>query len=128
MPIPAKSVLIVDDNPGVRAALRAFLRNREGIRVCAEAVDGTDGVNKAREYKPDLVLMDVVMPNLNGFEAAAAMRKLLPKTRIVVFTMFGDIVGEALARAVGVDLIVSKQNTDVLMQQLQALLDSSRIC
>ena len=130
MPGPTTSVLIVDDNPGVRHALRALLRQRAGLHVCAEAVDGTDAVSKASEHKPDLVLMDVLMPNLNGLEAAAVIRKLVPTTRIVVFTMYGDVIGQSLANATGINLVLSKTgDTHALIQELQQVLlrDSSRL-
>jgi len=97
------------------------------MRVCGEAADGTDAVKKASECKPDLILMDVVMPNLNGLQAAAAIRKLLPETRIVIFTMFGDVIGKSLAKAVGVDLVITKgTSTQSLIQQLQPLLEGPK--
>jgi len=127
MPGPITSVLVVDDNAGVRAALSGFCRHQPDMRVCGEAADGTDAVKKASECKPDLILMDVVMPNLNGLQAAAAIRKLLPETRIVIFTMFGDVIGKSLAKAVGVDLVITKgTSTQSLIQQLQPLLEGPK--
>jgi DNA-binding NarL/FixJ family response regulator len=118
------SVLIVDDSTSVRNALRQLFANTSDMQICAEAVDGVDAIKKAEKYKPDLVLMDVVMPNLNGLAAAAAIRHLQPKTRIVVFTMFEEIVGKSMARAAGVDLVLSKANdTQALVQRLQRLLE-----
>lgn len=102
-----KSVLIVDDNSEIRSALRSFLERR-GYRVSGEAVDGVDAIHKAEEQKPDLVLMDLAMPNLSGAGAAAVIRKTVPNTRIVIFTLYSDAVGMHLAHTLGVDLVIDK--------------------
>ena len=102
-----EAVLIVDDNPGVRSALRAFLERR-GYRISGEAVDGVDAIHKAEEQKPDVILMDLAMPNLSGAGAAAVIRKTVPDTRIVIFTLYSDTVGRHLANALGVDLVIDK--------------------
>jgi DNA-binding NarL/FixJ family response regulator len=103
-----KSVLIVDDNFNVRAALRAFVERNLGLQVCASASDGTEAITKAAQLKPDLVIMDLAMPVMNGLDAAAIIRKTVPDSRIVVFTLYSDTLGEFLAKAAGVDLVVSK--------------------
>jgi DNA-binding NarL/FixJ family response regulator len=103
-----KAVLIVDDNSLLRSALRRFLEQNTDIQVCGEAADGAEAIEKAREFRPGLILMDFSMPALNGLEAAWAIRKVMPDTRIVVFTLYSDMVGQAMAKASGVDLVVSK--------------------
>lgn len=103
-----QSVLIVDDNFNVRAALRAFIECTMGMQVCAWAANGAEAIKKAEEHKPALVLIDLSMPVLNGLDASSAIRRVLPETRIVIFTLYSDMLGELLAKAVGVDLIVSK--------------------
>lgn len=108
MPADPKSVLIVDDNFTIRAALRAFIERTMGMQVCGSVANGADAVAKASEEKPNLVLMDLSMPVMNGLEAASAIRKAVPQSTIVIFTLFSDHLGELLARASGVDLIVSK--------------------
>jgi DNA-binding NarL/FixJ family response regulator len=118
-----KSVLIVDDNFNIRGALRAFLERSLGMEVCDSARDGSEAIKKAKEQKPDLVLMDLSMPLMNGLEAATAIRKALPDTRIVVFTLYSDTLGKLLAKAAGVDLVVSKSDgTAGLLHALSSLL------
>jgi len=108
MSAQTKSVLIVDDNFNIRAALRAFIECATGMQVCDSAGNGADAIAKASEKKPDLVLIDLSMPVMNGLEAASAIKKALPQAHIVVFTLFSDNLGELLAKAAGVDLVVSK--------------------
>ena len=67
-------VLIADDNNKVRRGLRSTLEAIPGVQVCAEAEDGIEAVRKAADTRPDLVILDIVMPNANGFEAATKLR------------------------------------------------------
>lgn len=69
-----------------------------------------DAIEKAKSLKPDLILLDFAMPRLSGIEAASVLKKLMPKLRIVLFTMFDDVVAESLITAVGVDVVLSKPN------------------
>lgn len=119
----SKEVLIADDNLLVRAALRVFLEGSTGLKVCGEAADGTEAVLKAKELRPSLILMDLSMPNMNGIEAAWLIRQVLPKTRIVVFTLYSDRIGQMLAAKAGVDLVVPKtEGAAGLMKALHPLL------
>jgi NarL family two-component system response regulator LiaR len=119
-----QSVLIVDDHDFVRAGLRLFFEQRTELHVCGEACNGAEGVKIAKECKPDLVLMDLRMPEMNGAEAAAAIRKELPDTRIVVFTLFTDAFGRFMAKATGVDVVVSKsEGLTGLEKALEKLLE-----
>ena len=102
------SVLIVDDNPVVRNAMRDLFESWTDWKIGGEAEDGVEAIRKAVELKPDLVLLDVSMPRLNGIEAASILKKMFPDVRIVVFTMFDDSLGSTLRSAVGVDLVVPK--------------------
>jgi DNA-binding NarL/FixJ family response regulator len=83
-------VLVVDDHAVVREGLRTFLRLQHGIEVVGEAGDGVAAVEEARRLAPDVVLMDLVMPGVDGVEAMQRIRAERPKTRIVVLTSFGD--------------------------------------
>jgi DNA-binding NarL/FixJ family response regulator len=103
-----ETVLIVDDNASIRFALRHFLEKTTRMQVCGEAADGLEAVIKAKSLSPDLILMDVSMPRMNGIEAASVIRKKKPDVRIVAFTLFPHVIGFSLARASGVDLVVSK--------------------
>jgi DNA-binding NarL/FixJ family response regulator len=101
-------VLIADDKSAIRSALRLFLRQRPDLEICDEAADGMEAVEKARSLKPDLILLDVSMPVMNGLQAAAILRRMLPATAIILFTMYSDNLRVALDSSVGVDAILAK--------------------
>ncbi len=81
-------VLIVDDHSVVREGLRAFLELQDGIEVAGEAADGAEAIEQARRLRPDVVLMDLVMPQVDGVEAMRGLRGLSPETRVIVLTSF----------------------------------------
>jgi two-component system, NarL family, response regulator LiaR len=81
-------VLIVDDHAVVREGLRAFLELQDGLEVVGEAGDGEEAVAEATRLKPDVVLMDLVMPKLDGVGAMRQLRELVPTARVVVLTSF----------------------------------------
>ncbi len=83
-------VLIVDDHPVVRRGLRTFLELHDDVRVLAEAATGSDAVSLAEELVPDVVLMDLVLPDFDGIEATRRIRGVSPSTRVVVLTSFAD--------------------------------------
>lgn len=83
-------MLVVDDHAVVREGLRAFLELQDGIEVAGEAADGEEAVAAAERLRPDVVLMDLVMPRLDGLAAMRALRERLPGTRVIVLTSFLD--------------------------------------
>jgi two-component system, NarL family, response regulator LiaR len=83
-------VLVADDHAVVREGLRTFLRLQEGIEVVGEAGDGAEAVAEARRLEPDVVLMDLVMPKLDGVEAMRQIRAERSETRVIALTSFGD--------------------------------------
>jgi DNA-binding NarL/FixJ family response regulator len=89
MPEPIR-VLIVDDHAVVREGLRSFLELQEGIAVVGEAADGAEAVATAEELRPDVVLMDLVMPKVDGVQAMQRLRERVPGTRVIVLTTFLD--------------------------------------
>jgi NarL family two-component system response regulator LiaR len=84
------AVLIADDHPVVRHGLRTFLETQEGLEVVGEAADGAEAVELVERLLPDVVLMDVVMPGLDGVEATRRVRGLSPSTKVIVLTSFDD--------------------------------------
>lgn len=91
-------VVLVDDEPLVRSGLRAILAAEPGVEVVAEADDGIDGVAAVREHAPDVVLMDIRMPGLDGIAATEQILRHAPGTRVLVVTTFSadDYVLDAL--------------------------------
>ena len=84
-------ILIADDHSVVRAGLRTLLESKPGWEVCAEAKTGREAVTLAEQLKPEIIVMDISMPDLNGLEAARRIHKVLPKTGILILTMhFSD--------------------------------------
>ena len=83
-------VLIVDDHAVVREGLRGFLGLQEGISIVGEAGDGAEAVEAATGLRPDVVLMDLVMPNVDGLEAMRQLRERVPAARVIVLTSFLD--------------------------------------
>lgn len=87
--IPIK-VLLVDDHEMVRIGLAAVLSTEDGIEVIGEAGNGAEGIRLAREYRPDVVLMDLVMDGMNGIEATREVIKICPECKVIVLTSFLD--------------------------------------
>jgi DNA-binding NarL/FixJ family response regulator len=81
-------ILLADDHEVVRAGLRALLEEQQGWEVVAEAVDGREAVDKATKLKPDVVVIDIAMPSLNGLEAVRQIVKAVPHCRVLVLTMY----------------------------------------
>lgn len=99
-------VLLVDDHQIVRNGVRGLLEHETGFDVVGEAADGEDGLRKARELRPDLIVLDHEMPGRRGLEILSALRAELPRTRVVMFTL--DLSIEAEALALGAAAFVSK--------------------
>ncbi len=83
--MPAR-ILIVDDNSIARATIRSFL-SCHSFRVCGEAAGGSEAIQKVRELKPDVVLLDINMPGMNGIRAAAEIARVSRKTRIIFLSI-----------------------------------------
>jgi NarL family two-component system response regulator LiaR len=83
-------VLLVDDHAVVREGLRTYLELQDGIEVAGEAADGHEGVAAAERLRPDVILMDLVMPRLDGVGAMRELRRRLPAARVIVLTSFTD--------------------------------------
>jgi NarL family two-component system response regulator LiaR len=109
-------VLIVDDHPVVRQGLRALLELEEDIEVVGEAGNGVEAAQKVKELVPDVVLMDLAMPEMDGVAAAAKIRELSPKTRVLVLTNFAEdeqVFGAMKAGATGY-LLKDVEPTDLV--------------
>ena len=100
-------VLIADDHEFVRMGLRMMLDGRPEWEVCGEAADGRQALEKVVELAPDAVILDLRMPVMNGFEAAAEIRRIAPSTEIVFLSMH-DLADIAVRQ--GADAFVKKSN------------------
>jgi DNA-binding NarL/FixJ family response regulator len=79
-------ILVADDNELIRSSLCSVLQSRAGWIVCGEATDGNEALEKATQLKPDVILIDVSMPHLNGFEAANCIHEQVPDSEILIVT------------------------------------------
>jgi two-component system, chemotaxis family, chemotaxis protein CheY len=117
-----KAVVIVDDNAAVRKTVgHALLEN--GFRYYGEAENGAEGIEVVKELKPDLAILDLSMPVMNGLQAALVLRKLFPHMPIILFSLYGDGAVKAEAARAGVDAVVSKtEDMPVLIGKAHELL------
>lgn len=118
----ALRILIVDDSEIFRRGLRMVLESRPEWEVCGEAVDGVEGVEKARQLNPDLVIMDFSMPRMTGLEAAREMLKDFPNIPILLLTLFltGQLAEEA--SKVGIRASLQKSTMRSLVEGIDEVL------
>jgi DNA-binding NarL/FixJ family response regulator len=111
--------LLVDDHESVRAGVTAILSSRPNIEVCGEATNGQEAVEKARALQPDLIILDVNMPVLDGIHSAKEIRTFLPDVPILFFSMHDGVYLVHEAKMAGVQGFVSK--TDARATLLDAI-------
>jgi DNA-binding NarL/FixJ family response regulator len=109
-------VLIVDDHAVLREGLKLLLDGAEGVEVVAEAADGEGAVRKAEELRPDVVLMDVAMPNVDGLAAARLIKERFPQTQVVILTVHAkrDYVLAALKAGASGYLLKESGATEII--------------
>jgi DNA-binding NarL/FixJ family response regulator len=103
-----KNILIADDKPQIRRIIRGMLEAHPGWEVCAEAEDGIQAVGRAKQSKPDVIVLDLAMPEMNGFEAAREISSALPGTPILLNTLYASPQVEKEAEKIGVLGVISK--------------------
>lgn len=116
-----RRVLVVDDNKDIRRAVRNLLETHDHFEVCGEAVDGRDAIVKTEQLDPDLIVLDLSMPVMNGMDAARAIKKNKPATPIILFTLHGDAGIQSAAIAIGIRAVVAKTDLDDLVAQATAV-------
>ncbi|TVQ87895.1 MAG: DNA-binding response regulator [Chromatiaceae bacterium] len=115
-------VILADDHRMVRDGLGMILAREPDIEVCAYACDGADAITLAQAWKPDVVLMDVCMPGINGIEATLRIRKLLPRTRVVALSAQGErpfVMQMVEAGATG--FVLKDQSVEILARAIRAV-------
>ena len=117
--MPGLRILIADDHEAVRKGIRSLLTGHDGWDVLAEAVDGKDAIGKTSELRPDMVLLDIGMPNLNGFQAARKILKSSPETKVLMVTVNADKHTAQEAKHAGARGFISKM--DVVRDLIRAV-------
>jgi|SRR5215467_8682332 len=101
-------ILIVDDSPPVRTLLRRVLEGQPGWQVCGEASNGKEGIEKAQTVSPDLIVLDLSMPVMNGLEAAKILNQQMPNSVLIMFSSFISSHMEHEALKAGIHRVISK--------------------
>jgi DNA-binding NarL/FixJ family response regulator len=118
------TILIVDDHATIRTAVRDLFESSLPSVVCGEAENGVDAIAKAQDLKPDLIVLDLSMPVMNGFEAARIFRDLFPTIPIFMLTAHSMVETEHAALQIGNRAVFSKhQDLSPLITQARAVFD-----
>ena len=121
--MPKIRILVADDFESVRKGVCAILSTRVDVEVCAEAANGEEAVHKAKELKPDIVIMDFSMPVMDGLEASKRILLELPEMRILMFSMHKMEALTQAAKSAGVSGFVTKgESAQNLLQALDSVL------
>jgi len=110
-----RRILIVDDSAYVRRSMRALFAGQRDFEICGEATDGQNGIEQAEKLNPDLIILDLSMPVMNGLDAARALRLSRPGIPIILYSLYSDGAIQAEAIAAGVRAVVSKADMDDLI-------------
>lgn len=116
------TVLIADDNLFIRQGLCELFERETDFNVCGEAENGRAVVQKARELHPELILLDLSMPVMNGLDATRVLKRLLPEVPIIMYSAYSDSFTQSEARSAGVSAVVSKsEHISVLIAKARSL-------
>jgi DNA-binding NarL/FixJ family response regulator len=122
-----KSVLIVDDNRCVRQALGEEFRRQADFEICGEAENGKEAIEKAQQLRPELIVLDLSMPVMNGLEAARILKQLMPNVTVIMFSDYSNVFSKQEARSSGISALVSKSEhvSDLIVTARVLLNDGS---
>jgi CheY-like chemotaxis protein len=116
----SKTILVVDDSPNLRKTLRRLLEAEENYDVCADATNGEEAIDLAQKRRPDLIILDLAMPVLNGSGAAKELKKIMPEVPIILFTQYAHLSSHLQPNDLPVDRIVSKSDVKELMRHVKS--------
>jgi two-component system, NarL family, response regulator NreC len=117
----ALRILVVDDNESVRTGIRLLLATYDEWTICGEAADGEEAVQKAAELKPDVILLDITMPRMDGFTAMPLLREKSPDSQIIVLTLHECVQTARYASHAGAAAYITKSLMIELLPALRAL-------
>ena len=114
-------ILIADDSAQIRRGLREFLQQRSAFDIC-EAVDGLDAIEKAKKQEPDVIILDLSMPRMNGLDAARVLRTEMAHVPIILFTMYSVGILSSQLKESGIRAVVSKTDATGLATCIESIL------
>jgi DNA-binding NarL/FixJ family response regulator len=118
------TILIADDNQFVREALCESFDREDDFDICGQAGNGREAVAKTEELHPDLILLDLSMPLMNGLDATRILKRLMPEVPIIIYSADSDTCTEREARSAGVSALVSKsEHISVLLGKARLMLE-----
>ena len=124
--MPKKRILLVDDSATVRGVVRPLFDSHPNFEVCGEAEHGREAVEKAPSLRPDLIILDLSMPEMNGLEAAPLLIKILPNVWLILFTAHDGPEVQQLSRAASIHAVVPKNKAAThLVAQAEVLVAQS---
>jgi DNA-binding NarL/FixJ family response regulator len=116
------TILIADDNRTIRQGLRDLFQSETDFDVCGEAENGKEAVEKAQQLHPDLILLDLSMPVMNGLEAAGILKKIMSKVPVIIYSAHQDPMSKIEADSAGIWAWISKsEHVSVLLQEARNL-------
>ena len=120
----AKKILVADDNAVIRKALGRMFEAQQDYDLCAEAENGQEAIALAKKHRPDLIILDLEMPVMNGIDAAREIKQALPGVPIILFTQYGDIAKGPAFMNLPVDRVVSKNDGIALIGHIRSLISA----
>jgi DNA-binding NarL/FixJ family response regulator len=115
-----KTILIADDSALIRDAVCTLFKTQEDYEVCAQACNGAEAIELAKKHKPDVIILDIAMPVMDGIQAARELKRIMPEVPLILFTQYAEsFVGNSLD--VVVDAVVSKNDGAALLEKVRSL-------
>jgi two-component system chemotaxis response regulator CheY len=124
----SRTILIADDSLFIRKALCNLFEREEDFDVCGEAENGREAVDKAQELHPDLILLDLSMPVMNGLDATRVLKRMMPEVPVIMFSAYSGSSTEKEARSAGASALVSKfEHISVLLSKARLALEPQQL-
>lgn len=118
-----KTILVADDNPTIRKLLCKIFELEDDYELCAQASDGGEALLLAEQFRPDLIILDLSMPVMNGLEAAREIKRILPHVPIILFTIHADSIKKSLQTIhAPIDLVVTKTDMPNIVKHVRSLI------
>jgi DNA-binding NarL/FixJ family response regulator len=118
------SILVADDSPVTRETLSRVFKTEPDYDLCAQAVNGREAIDLAIKHRPELIILDLVMPEVNGMEASQQLKEIMPDVPIILFTQYPDLPKALRHGQLPIDCVVSKDDAASLLTHVKSLLQS----